>query len=128
MRKIIFVISVSLDGFFEGPDHDIEWNMVDEEVHQYFNDMLAPMGGILEGRRSYELMEDFWPTADQDPAAPAQIVEFAGIWRNMPKFVFSRTLQHAGDNAVIVRDVVPEEIEALKAQPGGDLVVGGPDL
>jgi len=70
-------------------------------------------------------MAEFWPTADQDPAASEPVVEFAGIWRDMPKLVFSRTLERAGWNSTLVREVVPEEIEALKAQPGGDIVLGG---
>ena len=76
----------------------------------------------------YELMATYWPTADHDPGAAPTIVEFARIWRAMPKLVYSRTLEQADWNATIVRDVVPEEVLALKAQPGGDLVLGGADL
>jgi dihydrofolate reductase len=125
MRKIIFMMSVSLDGYFEGPDHDLGWQLVDEELHQHFNDWLATAGGFLDGRVTYELMASHWPTRDQDPEASAQEIEFAGIWRDMPKIVFSRTLERAGWNTTIVRDVVPEQIAELKARPGGDLVIGG---
>lgn len=92
------------------------------------NGWLARAGGFLEGRVTCELMEGFWPTADQDPAAPPPIVEFAQIWRDTPKVVYSRTLERAGSNATVVHDVVPAEVLALKAQAGGDLVVGGGDL
>ena len=125
MRKIIFMMSVSLDGYFEGPDHDLRWQSIDEEVHNHFNEWLATAGGFLDGRVTYELMASHWPTADQDPAASAPVIEFAGIWRDMPKIVFSRTLEQAGWNTTIVREVVPEQIRELKAQPGGDLVIGG---
>ena len=125
MRKIIFMMSVSLDGYFEGPDHDLRWQSIDEEVHSHFNEWLATAGGFLDGRVTYELMASHWPTADQDPAASAPVIEFAGIWRDMPKIVFSRTLEQAGWNTTIVREVVPEQIRELKAQPGGDLVIGG---
>ena len=125
MGKIIFMMSVSLDGYFEGPGHDLGWQQIDEEVHQHFNDWLATAGGFLDGRVTYELMASYWPTADQDPAASAQKIEFARIWRDMPKTVFSRTLEQAGWNTTIVREVVPEQIAELKAQPGGDLVIGG---
>ena len=118
-------MSVSLDGYMEGPDREIDWHMVDDELHQHMNDWLGAAGAFLEGRITYELMADFWPTADQDPAAPPTIVEFARIWREMPKVVYSRTLERADGNATIVRDVVPAEVLALKARPGGDLVVGG---
>ncbi len=128
MRKIVFMMSVSLDGFFEGPDRELDWQLVDVELHQHFNEWLAAAGAFLDGRVTYELMAGYWPTADQDPGASAPVIEFARIWRDMPKFVFSRTLEQAGWNTTIVREVDPEEIQKLKAQPGGDLVVGGADL
>ena len=125
MRKIIFMMSVSVDGYFEGPDHDLGWQLISDELHQHFNEWLATAGGFLDGRVTYELMAGYWPTADQDPSAPAPVIEFARIWRDMPKMVFSRTLEQAGWNTTIVRELVPEQIRELKAQPGGDLVVGG---
>jgi dihydrofolate reductase len=128
MRKIILSMSVSLDGFMEGPERQIDWHMVDDELHAHFNDQLRVMGAFLNGRRTHELMAGFWPTADADPSAPGPVREFAGIWRDMPKIVYSRTLQRADWNTTIVRDVVVEEVEALKAQPGGDLALGGADL
>ncbi|MEU0935860.1 dihydrofolate reductase family protein [Embleya sp. NPDC005971] len=128
MRKIIYSLQVSLDGFMEGPNREIDWHLVDDELHQYFNDWLRTMGGFLTGRVTHELMADFWPTADADPANAGPMAEFAGIWRNMPKIVYSRTLERADWNTTIKREVVAEEISALKAEPGGDLVVGGPDL
>ena len=122
------MMSVSLDGFMEGPNHELDWQLVDDELHWHFNEQLTTMGAFLDGRVTYELMAGYWPTADADPASTPPIVEFARIWRDMPKFVFSRTLQHAAWNTVIMRNVVPTEIAALKAQPGGDLVLGGADL
>ena len=128
MRNIILMMSVSIDGFFEGPHHELDWHMVDDELHWHCNEQLGAMGGFLEGRVTYELMEGFWPTADKDPASAPPMVEFARIWRDMPKIVYSRTLARAGPNTTVVRDVVPAEVMKLKAQPGGDLVLGGADL
>jgi dihydrofolate reductase len=125
MRRIVVMMSVSIDGFFEDSDGGLEWHQVDEELHQHFNDELRGMSAFLEGRVTYELMEEFWPTADQVPESTPAEVEFAGIWRDMPKIVYSRTLERVGPNATIVRDVVPEEVRALKAQPGTDMVLGG---
>jgi dihydrofolate reductase len=121
-------MSVSLDGFIEGPGRELDWHMVDDELHSHFNSQLSTMGAFLNGRVAYEMMAGFWPTADTDPSSTGPMIEFARIWRDMPKMVFSRTLQRADWNTTVVRDVVVEEIEALKAQPGGDLVVGGADL
>jgi dihydrofolate reductase len=128
MRKIVLLMSVSLDGYIEGPDHDISWHRVDDELHQYFNDTIRGLGGLLHGRVTYDLMAGFWPTADADPETPAPMAEFAGIWRDIPKYVYSRTLRHADWNTTIVREVDPDEVNALKRQPGGDLGLGGAHL
>ena len=113
-RKIILMMSVSIDGFIEGPNREIDWHMVDDELHSHFNEQLRAMGAFLDGRVMYELMASFWPTADADPSSTPPMVEFARIWRDMPKFVFSRTLERADWNTTIVREVVPEEIQKLK--------------
>ena len=128
MRKIILMMSVSLDGYIEGPNREIDWHLVDDELHSYFNELLEGMGAFLTGRVTYELMAGFWPTADTDPSSTGPMVEFARIWRDMPKIVYSKTLDRAGWNTTIVRDVVPDEVRALKAQPGGDLALSGADL
>ncbi|WP_407554956.1 dihydrofolate reductase family protein [Streptomyces sp. Pv4-95] len=128
MRKVILMMQLSLDGYFEGPHREIDWHMVDDELHGHMNEELRTMGAFLSGRVTYELMADFWPTADSDPDSTPLMVEFAGIWRDMPKVVYSRSLERADWNTTIVRDVVVEEVEELKAQPGGDLALGGADL
>jgi dihydrofolate reductase len=128
MRRLILWMSVSLDGFFEGPNRELDWQDVDEGLHAHFNAELAGMSAFLDGRVTWELMASYWPTADADAAASPATAEFAGIWREKPKFVYSRTLQEAGWNTTIVREVVPAEVEALKAQPGGDMVIGGAGL
>ena len=125
MGNIVLMMSVSLDGFFEGPDHSLDWHLVDDEVHAHFNEEVARMAMFLDGRVTYELMAAFWPTADRDPASTPPVREFAGIWREMPKVVYSRTLERAGWNATIARDVVADEVRALKAGAAGDLAVGG---
>ncbi|WP_055492310.1 dihydrofolate reductase family protein [Streptomyces sp. TP-A0356] len=128
MRKIVLMMSMSLDGYIEGPNREIDWHLVDDELHQHFNDVLRKMGAFLNGRVTYELMAGFWPTADADPHCSAPVADYARIWRNMPKVVFSRTLHHAEGHTTIVRDVVVEDILALKAQDGGDLALGGAGL
>jgi dihydrofolate reductase len=122
------MMSVSLDGFFEGPHRELDWHLVDEELHRHFNEQLRQMGAFLYGRVMYDLMARFWPTADQDPSSSGPEVEFAGIWRDMPKIVYSRTLERADWNATVVRDVVPADVRELATQPGGDLALGGADL
>lgn len=128
MRKIVLSASVSLDGFIEGPNGELDWHLVDDEVHRHFNEVLGRMSAFLCGRRMYELMAGFWPTADEDPASTAPMVEFAAIWRDMPKIVYSRTLERADWNTTIVREVDADEVKALKEEPGGDMSIGGADL
>jgi len=128
MRKIILMMSVSVDGFIEGPDREIDWHMVDDELHNHLNEQLSAMGAFFNGRVTYELMASFWPTADGDPSSTGPMIEFARIWREMPKIVFSRTLERADWNTAVVRDVVVDEVMELKDQPGGDLALGGADL
>ncbi|MFE2378516.1 dihydrofolate reductase family protein [Streptomyces sp. NPDC059398] len=128
MRKIILMMSVSLDGYIEGPGRDISWHRVDDELHRHFNAYLATVGGFLDGRVTHELMAGYWPTADADPAGSEPVKEFAAIWREMPKIVYSRTLERAGWNTTVVREVIPAEVRALKNRPGGDLSLGGAGL
>ena len=128
MRKIILMMSVSLDGFFETPDRDISWHLVDDELLRHLNEQFRTMGAFMFGRITHELMTGYWPTADQDPDISAPMLEFAGIWRDMPKFVFSRTVTQAGRDTTVIHDVVPEQIAKLKAQPGGDIALSGANL
>jgi dihydrofolate reductase len=128
MPDIVLFAGISLDGYIEGPNQEIDWHLVDDEVHRYFNEVLGSMAGFLSGRVTHQLMAEFWPTADEDPSSPEVMKEFARIWRDMPKIVYSRTLTHADWNTTIVREVVPEEVAELKRRADGDLVLGGADL
>ena len=76
----------------------------------------------------YELMADYWPTADTQPGQTAVEVEFARMWKDLPKVVFSKTLDKVGWNSRLVREDVAAEIKRLKAEPGKDLDIGGPHL
>ncbi len=125
MNTIVTHMMLSLDGFFEGPDGSLDWHMVDDELHQYFNDTMRGAGAFLGGRLNYQLMEGFWPHADEGDDVEPTMAEFAGIWRRVPKVVYSTTLQSVGPNATLVREVVPEEVRALRDAADGDLFVGG---
>jgi dihydrofolate reductase len=125
MRKVIYALNVSLDGYFEGPDGDLSWSIPDEELHRHFNELDRRIDLHLYGRRLYELMAAYWPTADQDPAASPVELEYASIWKSMPKVVFSKTLDTVGWNSRLVHTDAAREVRALKEQPGGDMSVGG---
>ena len=128
MRKVIYRMSVSLDGFMEGANGDLSWSYPSPELHQHFNDIEDTVDIFLYGRRIYENMAAFWPTADQDPAASEHVKEYARIWRSKPKIVFSTTLRQVEWNARLVTGHIAEEVNRLKEQPGRDLTVGGAGL
>jgi dihydrofolate reductase len=119
-------MSVSLDGFVETPSRSLDWVLVDEELHAHFNEEARAMSAFLYGRRMYELMVGYWPTADSDPSAKPVELEFARIWKAKPKIVFSRTLERVAWNSRLVRDEAVAEVARLKATPGFDMGVGGP--
>ena len=125
MGAIVQTMSVSLDGYMAAPDGGLEWNRIDEELHQHFNDWIGASSLSIDGRVTYELMQDYWPTADQDPEAEPIIVEFAEIWRNSTKYVFSRTVDDFGPEVTVLSEVDPDQIRALASSVDGDVVVGG---
>jgi dihydrofolate reductase len=128
MGRLIYSMSVSLDGFVETPSRSLDWVLIDEELHSFFNAEAREMSAFLYGRRLYELMVDYWPTAGADPAATPAMLEFAQIWLDKPKIVFTRTLDRVEWTSRLVRDDAAEEVARLKAQPGFEMSVGGPTL
>jgi dihydrofolate reductase len=127
MGKLIYSMGVSLDGFIAGPGGDIDWGAPDEERHRFHNEQTREVGAHLCGRRLYETML-YWETADENPSAAEYELEFARIWKAIPKIVFSKTLETVEGNARLARDSVADEVANLKEQPGKDLAVGGAGL
>ena len=76
MRKVILMMQVSLDGFIEGPGQDLGCHRVDDELHRHFIDELRSMGAFLDGRVTYQMMADYWPTADQNPSSTPMEADF----------------------------------------------------
>jgi dihydrofolate reductase len=128
MRKIVYSLTASLDGFFEGPDREIDWHRVDDELHQHMNDLYRDVSAFLTGRITHELMTRAWPPVAADPDASAAMADFAAIWCAKPKHVFSTTWQDTTWNTTIHREVDVEEIRRLQREPGEYMSVGGPDL
>ncbi len=88
---------------------------------------MREIGAHLCGRRLYEVMR-YWETAEQNPSSSEFELEFARIWKELPKIVFSRTLERVEGNARLLREDVAAEVIELKKQPGKDLTVGGAGL
>ena len=128
MGNLIYSLQVSLDGFIEDSHHSLEWVIIERELHQFINDQQAGIGAHLYGRRMYEIMSAYWPTADQDPNATDFTLEWQQIWMAVPKIVFSKTLNKVEWNSRLVKDGAVEEVRRLKAQTGKNLSVGGASL
>ncbi len=126
MGKIILFNMVTLDGFFAGPNEEIDWHHVDGEFNEFAIAQLNSAGGLLFGRATYQGMASYWPTdmaRTNDPVV-------ADKMNTLPKIVFSKTLERADwNNTRLVKGNVAEEISKLKQQPGRDwLLFGSADL
>ncbi|MDK1472979.1 dihydrofolate reductase family protein [Streptomyces sp. 549] len=128
MRSVTYSMNVSLDGYIVAPDGGFDWTVPDDEVFRFWIDEIREVGVHLLGRRLYETML-YWETADQDPSLDSATLEWAALWKPLPKVVFSTTLSEVQGNARLVSGGLAEEIERLRAQPGeGDIAIGGATL
>src|SRR2546430_9501094 len=128
MRSVTYSMGVSLDGYIVGPDGDITAPPPDEEVWRLVTDEIREVGVHLLGRRLYETML-YWETADQDPSLDDSELEWAALWKPLPKVVFSTTLSSVQGNARLASGGLAEEIERLRAEPvKGDIAIGGATL
>ena len=128
MRSVTFSMSASLDGYIVGPDGGFNWPGFSEEVFRFWIDEIRTVGAHLMGRRLYETML-YWETADQDPSLGAAELEWAGLWKPLPKVVFSTTLSAVQGQARLASGGVAQEVERLRAEPGeGDIAIGGATL
>jgi dihydrofolate reductase len=128
MRKLIYSMGVSLDGFIAAPGGAIDWAAPDEELHRFHNQQAREVGVQLYGRGLYEAMLG-WDTAEERPSAGEPVLEFARIWKDTPKLVFSTTLDKVeGTNTELATGSPAEEVARLKEEPGNDLAVGGAGL
>ncbi|WP_329395204.1 dihydrofolate reductase family protein [Streptomyces lydicus] len=128
MRSVTYSMSVSLDGYIVGPDGGFDWTVPDEDVFRFWIDEIRGVGVHLMGRRLYETML-YWETADQDPTLDATMLEWAALWKPLPKVVFSTTLSAVQGHARLASGGPAEEIERLRAEPGeGEIAIGGATL
>ena len=128
MGKLIYLMNVSLDGFVETPDRGLDWTVIDDELHGWFNDHARGIEASMYGRRLYEVMAAYWPTAESDPEATETMLEFGRIWNATPRIVFSRTLESVDFNSRLVSGDVGEVLAKVRAEFDGDIEVGGPTL
>ena len=127
MAKLIYSPTCSLDGYVADAEGKWGWSEPDEEVHSFINDLQRALRTHLYGRRLYEVLAA-WEDLDLS-GQPGYIAEFAEIWRNTDKIVFSRTLQDVSTSRTrLERNFDQETIRELKASAETDVLVGGPEL
>jgi dihydrofolate reductase len=122
MRKIIFQMLISLDGFFEGPEREIDWHNVDDEFNNYAVDFLERVDTLMFGRVTYELMASYWPTetaVTKDPDVAAKM-------NSLTKIVFSKQLKNAEwNNTTLIKEDIAENVDRMKHSTGKDIAIFG---
>lgn len=122
MRKLIFQMMISLDGYFEGPAREIDWHNVDAEFNEHALELISRVDLMLFGRVTYELMAGYWPTENARTDDP----QVAAAMNNTEKIVFSTTLNKADwEHTRLVKSDAAGEIQRLKQLPGKDMVIFG---
>lgn len=126
MRKIIYWVHASVDGFVAGPDGAFDWPVPGPELFGYSEAMNEGVDTLMYGRVVWEMMAAHWPTADADPrTADHHARSFAPFWRRTEKVVISRTLKTAGNDARVIGEDLAEEVAELRRRPGGDILLTG---
>lgn len=126
MRKIKLLMHVSLDGFVAGPNGEMDWIRVDEDMFDYVESLTDSADVNLFGRTTYQMMEGYWPTAGEQPGASKHDIEHSRWYNNVKKIVFSYTLSAAdAKDAAVVNGDVAATLDDLKQQPGKNMVVIG---
>ncbi|MDG0815162.1 dihydrofolate reductase family protein [Bdellovibrio svalbardensis] len=120
MRKIIFCNLMTIDGFFEGPQQEIDWHYADEEHDKFAVELLNSVDTMIFGRKTYQLMEKAWAHAS------TQSSPIVKSMNELPKLVFSRTLEKVEwENSRLAQGAISDEVATIKKQPGKDVVILG---
>ena len=122
MRKIIAFNFISLDGFFEGPNKELDWHLVDTEFHEFAIDQLNEVDTILFGRVTYQMMEAHWTSSHASLTDPI----ITGLMYSKSKIIFSRTIDKADwENSRLIKENITEELIKMKYQVGKDMIILG---
>jgi len=126
MRKIISFMHISLDGFVAGPNGEMDWIKVDEEIFDYVGKRISDGDTSLYGRVTYQMMENYWPTAADKPKASRHDIEHSKWYKNVHKVVLSHTMKDAGlTNTTIINDNLSDAINKIKQQAGKEILLFG---
>jgi len=126
MRKIISFMHMSLDGFVAGPNGEMNWIKVDEEIFDHVAIWISETDTALYGRATYEMMENYWPTAGDNPGASKHDIEHSKWYKKAHKVVLSKTLKVAGlSNTTIISDNIADRINEIKQKEGKEILLFG---
>lgn len=117
---------ISLDGFVAGPNGEMNWIKVDEEIFDHVGKRISQGNAAMYGRKTYEMMEGYWPTAGDEPDASKHDREHSKWYKNVHKIVLSRTIKDADlPNTTVISDNLSDRINAIKQQPGEEILLFG---
>ncbi len=126
MRKLISFMHISLDGFVAGPNGEMDWIKVDEEIFDYVGKRISEGDIALYGRVTYQMMENYWPTAADKPNASKHDMEHAKWYSNVRKVVLSKTMKDANlPNTTIISDNLSDSINEIKQQGDKEILLFG---
>jgi dihydrofolate reductase len=126
MRKIISFMHISLDGFVAGPNGEMDWITVDQEIFDYVGNRIGEGDTALYGRVTYQMMESYWPTAADSPTASKHDIEHSKWYSEVRKVVLSKTMKEEGlTNTKIISDNLTIELNEIKQKPGEDILLFG---
>ncbi len=131
MRKIISFMHVSLDGFVAGLNGELDWVKVDDELFNFVEKRISQGNAALYGRVTYQMMEDYWPTAAEKPTATSHDIEHSKWYKNAHKIVLSKTMhpdknhEKGLTNTTIINDNLADRINEIKQQAGEDILLFG---
>lgn len=133
MRKIIALEHVSLDGYLADVRGEMDWIRIDDEMWDYVAALTANADAVIFGRKTYQMMVEYWPTAGERPGATPHDIDYSQWVNQATKIVVSRTLEEAPwgawGNVHIVKDNLGEEFRRLKGQPGKNMnLIGSGEL
>ncbi|MGF1635825.1 MAG: dihydrofolate reductase family protein [Cyclobacteriaceae bacterium] len=126
MRKIISFMHISLDGFVAGPNGEMNWIKVDEEIFDYVGKRISEGDIALYGKNTYQMMENYWPNAGDKPSATKHDIEHSKWYNKVHKIVLSKTMKEDGlSNTTIINDNLSDRINEIKQQGDNEMLLFG---
>jgi dihydrofolate reductase len=126
MRRLVLFMHVSLDGFVAGPNGEMDWIKVDDQMFEYAGQRTNESDTALYGRVTYQMMEGYWPTAASQPNATKHDIEHSTWYNKVDKVILSKTMEGQQlPNTIIISDDIEHRVKALKQQAGKEIIIFG---